>query len=119
VLPICDVLNKAGDYKFTEPFLFKVQTFGFPALFHLPPSPCGTLREGLVRFEWAQHVPIFHLRPFYDERHNIALSTDAMWLLELWFSSYLGLSLTSDDQSLLDDYRVSKMLQMEQLLRTS
>jgi len=84
----------------------------------LPPSPCGTFREGLVRLEWAQTVPIYHMRPYFDERHHLNLSQDALWLLQLWFCHYLGLPLRDDDQELLEDYRATKLQQMEALLST-
>lgn len=119
VLPICDVLDKAGSYRYSEEFLFKVQALAYPSLFHLPPSPSGALREGLVRLEWVQTVPVYHMRPYHDKDHCLALSEDAMWLLELWFGSYVGLTLPQDEQALLDDYRASKLRQMDELLAPS
>ena len=118
-LPISDVLDKAGSYKFTETFLLKVQAFHYPPLFHLPPSPCGHFREGLVRFEWAQAVAVSQVRPYHDDIHLVALSNDAVWLIQLWFCNYLNLPIPPDDRALLQDYVDSKQRQLKDHLAGS
>jgi hypothetical protein len=115
-LPITAVRNQIGEYRYSEPFLLKVQALTYPSLFHLPESACGRCEEGLVRFDWAHAIPACQLKPFHHDYHRMSLGHDAFWLISVWFSRYLGLPLRDDDEEILEDYRADKRQRLDEYL---
>ncbi len=85
VLPIYSVKDRAGNYRFSEEFLLKVQAYQYCTLFYLPEDIEYDVNESLVRLDRALAVPRDFLRP-----RKAMLTEDALFFLSRWLHYYLG-----------------------------
>lgn len=105
VVPLYRTKNDAGNYKFSEEFMLRVQAYEYPTLFYLPEDNEYGISESIVRFERIAAINRDLLKPM-----PVSLSDDALYCLTHWFHYFLGAEL----DELFSDFREAALEQLEE-----
>jgi hypothetical protein len=104
VIPLYSTKDPAGEYKFSEQFLLRVQAYQYPTLFYLPEDDEYGVSESLARLDRAVVIHRDLLKP-----RPVSLTDDALYCLTCWLHYYLGAEL----DEILDFYRQAALEQLE------
>lgn len=103
-IPLYSTKDPAGEYRFSEQFLLRVQAYQYPTLFFLPEEARFGIRESVARLDRAIAINREILRPY-----RASLTSDALYCLTRWFHYYVGAEL----DEILDYYRQAALEQLE------
>ena len=104
VIPLYGTKDLAGEYKFSEQFLLRVQAYQYPTLFYLPEDNEYGVLESLARLDRAVVIHGDLLKP-----QPVGLTDDALYCLTRWFHYLLGAEL----DEILDFYREAALEQLD------
>lgn len=82
---------------YSPAFIERVKAYVYNVFFYLPPSVSPHVKESFVRLDRLQVIHRDQLR-----HKPLALSSDALWLLQSWISYFLGAPLDSVNDVLFD-----------------
>lgn len=108
VAPIYTTKDEAGNYKFSEEFLLRVQAYEYPTLFYLPEDSESGIKESIVRLERVAAINGELLRPM-----PVSLHEDSLYCLTEWFHHFLGAEL-NEMLSLYREAALERLNEIEQ-----
>jgi hypothetical protein len=88
VVPLYSARDEAGNYRFSEEFMLRVQAYEYPSLFYLPEDVGLGIRESVARFDRVAVVHQDVLRP-----QPKRLTEEATECLTHWFQYFAGADL--------------------------
>lgn len=88
VAPLYSAKDTAGNYKYSEAFLHRIQAYEYPNLFYLPESDEFGVHESIVRLDRVLFTHADFLRP-----QPTQLTDDAIFCLTRWLHHFVGAEL--------------------------